>query len=434
MVRHTLLLFLASLFSFSSGWTSAEEEGAISKSTDLIYQRNITIGGNSIGLLEVFQDEEPADAVFHFATRHALDQSARKLIFDEVCLQLTCGRTHAIVLSMPVMGNEGSDLGTLEIPEGSEPADVIQAFTIEHNLGVADRDYLIQKVCGTISCARLKPLVWKKEIVIDGNSSVTIEIEEGQEPADEIFIALKPFNLAYSQRKIVMEEVKKNNVPHTREYAFVFDQGVVVDNATTHRFQLLDDGTEPIDALYRFASYYKLEEYWDNLVATLLPKACAQIPCQRQIPVIWSRDINREDGTVLGVVEVFKGQEPIDAIDAFCQFFNISKDFREEILKVACQELVCLRSIPVVYRKPVNNEGGEPLGAVEVLENEEVTDAVTRFLSKTTLSLEEPRLRDYFFQDACTNPRVKCDKKYNVEWDNRLVDENGKELGRLHAV
>jgi hypothetical protein len=82
----------------------------------------------------------------------------------------------------------------------------------------------------------------------------------------------------------------------------------------------------------------------------------------------------------------------------------------------------------------VNNEGGEPLGAVEVLENEEVTDAVTRFLSKTTLSLEEPKLRDYFFQDACTNPRVKCDKKYNVEWDNRLVDENGKELGRLHAV
>lgn len=434
MVRNTLVLFVASLFSFSARWASAEEEGTVSKSTDILYQRNITIGGTPIGLLEVFQDEEPADAIFRFGTQHALDQNSRKSILDEVCLQLTCRRTHAIVLSMPVMGNEGSDLGTLEIPEASEPADVIQAFIAEHNLSVADRDYLTEKVCGTISCARLKPLVWKKEIVIDGNSSVTIEIEEGQEPADAIFIALKPFNLAYSQRKIVMEEAKKTNVPYTREYAFVFDQGVVVDNATTHRFQLFDDGTEPIDALYRFATYYKLEEYWDNLVATVLPPACAQIPCQRQIPMIWSRDINREDGSVLGVVEVFKGQEPIDSIDAFCQFFNISNDFREEILKVACQELVCLRSIPVVYRKTVNNEGGEPLGAVEVLENEQVTDAVTRFLSKTTLSLEEPRLRDYFFQDACTNSRVKCDKKYNVEWDNRLVDENGKELGRLHAV
>lgn len=231
-----------------------------------------------------------------------------------------------------------------------------------------------------------------------------------------------------------MEEVKKDNVPHTREHAFVFDQAIVVDNMTTHRFQLLDDGTEPIDVLYRFALHYKLEEYWENLVATVLPPACAQIPCQRQTPMVWSRAINKEDGSVLGVVEVFKGQEPIDSIDAFCQFFNISKDFRGEILKVACDELVCIRNVPVVYRKSVNSESGEAIGTVEVLENEEVTDAVTRFLSKTSLSLDEPRLRDYFFQDACSNPRVKCNKKYDVEWDNRLVDDSGKELGRLNAV
>jgi hypothetical protein len=252
---------------------------------------------------------------------------------------------------------------------------------------------------------------------------------------EEIFLALKPFKLLYLQRKKVMEEVKKDNVAHTREHAMVFDQAIVVDNMTTHRFQLLDDGTEPIDVLYRFALYYKLEEYWEDLVATVFPPACAQIPCQRQTPMVWSRAINKGDSSVLGVVEVFKGQEPYDStIDAFCQFFNFSKDFRREILKVACDELVCIRNVPVVYCKSVNSESGEAIGAVEVLENKEVTDSITRFLSKTSLSLDEPRLRDYFFHDACSNPRVKCNKKYDAEWDNRLVDDSGKELGHLNAV
>jgi hypothetical protein len=40
---------------------------------------------------EVFQDEEPADAIFQFAQRHAVYQNSRSLIVADVCCQLMCG-------------------------------------------------------------------------------------------------------------------------------------------------------------------------------------------------------------------------------------------------------------------------------------------------------------------------------------------------------
>jgi hypothetical protein len=179
---------------------------------------------------------------------------------------------HTVILKMPVMGTEASDLKTLEIPEGSGPADILQGFTFKHKLGAVDHHSIIQKVCSAISCAHLNPLVWRKEIVIDGDSTAMIEIVTGQEHADDIFVALTHFSLLSLQRKILMNEVMKDNVPHTREHAFVYDQAIVVDNVMTHCFQLLDDGsTEPIDVLHRFEISYKLEENWENLAAMVLP-------------------------------------------------------------------------------------------------------------------------------------------------------------------
>lgn len=271
----------------------------------------------------------------------------------------------------------------IEILEGTEPADLVQIFALKHKFSNVQRDGLLQNVCGLVKCTRLKPLVWKKELVIDSTKSVVIEVEEGQEPADVIFRALKPFNLLYSQRRLVMEQVKKENVPHTRENAFIFDQRLVVDNETSYQYQLFDDGSEPIDRLYQFARANKLENYWNQLAR---------------------------------------------------QLHQLSKRYREEILKAVCEEISCLRGVPVVYRKKVDNESGVTLGMVEVMEDEELTDALTRFLSSTALSMEEPRLREYFFQDACGNPRIKCSKPFTINYDNRLVDENGTELGQLYPI
>jgi len=429
-MRHIFfVLSIATHFCSSRFFASATTE-----TLPQIYSKTVTIDGAFVGILSVLESEEPTDAVFHFAQKHGLNQKTRGPILHDVCLQIKCERKHAFILKSPVLSDDGKELGHLEILEGTEPADIVQIFALKHKFSKVQRDGLLQNVCGLVKCTRLKPLVWKKELVIDSTKSVVIEVEEGQEPADVIFRALKPFNLLYSQRRLVMEQVKKENVPHTRENAFVFDQRLVVDNETSYQYQLFDDGSEPIDRLYQFARANKLESYWDQLATAVFPATCLQVLCQRQDPLLWTGTIKRENGTAFGVASVFKGQEPIDAVDAFCQVHQLSKRYREEIIKAVCTEISCLRDVPVVYRKKVDNESGVTLGMVEVMEDEELTDALTRFLSSTALSMEEPRLREYFFQDACGNPRIKCSKPFTINYDNRLVDENGTELGQLYPI
>jgi len=70
-----------------------------------------------------------------------------------------------------------------------------------------------------------------------------------------------------------------------REYEHVFDQGVVVNYVMTHRFQLLDDGKERIDALWLICSILLAGRVLGQPGCdSPFAPACAQIPCQHQIP------------------------------------------------------------------------------------------------------------------------------------------------------
>ena len=365
--------------------------------------------GADIGILEVSQHEEPADAVFQFAQRYGLDEQLRYTILEDVCLHIKCERYHAI-LKLPVSHVDGSDLGFLEIPQGVEPADAVQEFASKNGLGEFDRNALIREVCSTVNCTRMSPLVWRKEVVIDNSTSVLIEVEEGREPADAIFLALQPFNLQYSQREAVFKEAKRDNVPYAREHALVYSQSILANNETEYySFELFDDGREPVDVLYEFVRNNTLEEYWEELIANILPVTCKLVSCNRVMPLLWSREIKNEDEKLLGVVKIYKGQEPIDAIDDFCLSHYLGDSFREQILQAACQELVCIRTVPVIYRKQVKGENGESFGAIEILEGEEIRDAMARFLFQTGLhNNEATQLNTSIYEDACTYPRVKC--------------------------
>ena len=133
---------------------------------------------------------------------------------------------------------------------------------------------------------------------------------------------------------------------------------VSIDNATTFRFELFDDENEPIDAIYQFTRESQLGKHWEQLVTSILPPSCKQVLCRRQVPMLWSKAIVREDGEAIGRAHIFKDQEPIDAIDNFCQANDLNKGYRVNILRVACQELECTRTLPVVDHQQVNGEDG----------------------------------------------------------------------------
>lgn len=401
---------------------------------DAVYRREVSVDGAVVGTFEMLHGEEPADAVFRFGQHHGLDPKVRNSFLDDLCLQWTCKRKHAIILKLPVIGKEGELIGVFELPESSEPADAAQEFAATHGLGTSYRDEIIQKSCNVVNCTRFYPLVWKKTIMIDNSEPITIEVEEGQEPADAIFHSLKSFNLPYSQRRRIMEEAKKDSVPFSRDYALAFTYNVVLENQTSFTFDLFDNEIEPTDALYKFSKENNMDEHWTQLVTGILPLACEQIFCSRKIPIIWSKPIKSTDGTTLAMATIYKDQEPVDAIDAFCQSNSLSMQYREHLLSAACEELNCTRLIPVVYRKQINGENGEELGAVEVFDGEEVIDAVTRFIRSgnlLALGMDEIQLKNYFFREACNHRRVKCTRNVAIVYDNRIADENGTDIGRL---
>jgi hypothetical protein len=145
------------------------------------------------------------------------------------------------------------------------------------------------------------PIIFQKSINIDDKWQANVVIREGEEPADAIFSALRPYGVNHIARRSILDEVKKAAVPLSKEFATVFSQHVVLqDDSFSGTFTLYDDGSEPVDVLYNFAKEHSIEPYFGGLTESLLPKLCELIPCGRRRPRIWFHDITSDDGKKIG--------------------------------------------------------------------------------------------------------------------------------------
>lgn len=240
----------------------------------------------------------------------------------------------------------------------------------------------------------------------------------GQEPADAIFAALKPYGVTLEDRRLLFQEAKNDHIPYSREYALLFSQNIkLADNETfSERFVLLDDGTEPVDTVYGFAKLHSIESLFDEIAAAVLPQLCEIAQCTRDRPYVFSKMINNEDGKELGVLSIVLGEEPIDAIDQFFQQHQVDEivasnrnSLRQKLWEVVCQSIKCSRSEPVVYRRSLNDGRGQYIALIEILENGEASDVVDMFLVRLNTTTEEKgRIKRQILSDACAHERVKC--------------------------
>ena len=170
---------------------------------------------------------------------------------------------------------------------------------------------------------------------------------------------------------------------------------------------------------------------------TLLSCAGANVESRK---LLWGNTITNEKGHQLGRLEIYEGQEAINVVDAFVQ--NIASDvdlgnaigFRNSLLDVVCGEsdsIICEQRVPVVYRKIINDELGKNLGAIEIYENEEVIDAVVRFLRQSKVSVDEIALKNYMFEQACSHARVLCTRNVAVVYNRMINKSDGSPIGRL---
>lgn len=262
---------------------------------------------------------------------------------------------------------------------------------------------------------------------------IEINLKEGDEVVDTIFAAMLPHGSSFKERQQIMNEAKMDGVHFTRNYALVFSKKILVNETFNCTLDIFDDGREPIDVIYEFTQQKKYEHILKQLSDAILPEICPKIPCTRSLPVVWSQPITADDGSFIGYLQIEKDEEPIDVIDRFAQNKSLRLDFKTIMMQVICKQIPCKRNMPVVFRQPVTDSNGQYIGTVEVLEEEEVVDAVVRFvrLHAQNTSLDDVTLKNYFFQHVCGHPRLKCTRNIGYVFDQDVTREDGFLLGRL---
>lgn len=161
------------------------------------------------------------------------------------------------------------------------------------------------------------------------------------------------------------------------------------------------------------------------------------IPVTAAQSLLWANDIQSE-GISLGRLEIFQGQEAVDAIDSFVNTHTGGdSDFvgiRDSLLNIVCEAITCNRRVPVVYRKSIVDEQENILGFIEVYENEEVVDAVARFFKTTERKFDDETIdavKDYVISEACSYDRVLCSRDAAIAFNQMINGSDGSPIGRL---
>ena len=415
--------------------------------------------GTFVGNLTLTAGDEPADAIYHFVEEHGLSGEQHEELLDGICSTNTCNRREAVVFQTEVRVPSSDDTDTnhttttFAILENVEPADAAHAFVTEHGLPLGYRNALLVEACAVVECTRTVPVVWRKKIRFqssgdgsndnndDDDQEVEITLLEGEEVADVIYHTLRPYHVSREERLRVMEVAKREGVVYSRELARIFSTSAddhnynsTIMNATSSipPFHLYDDGIEPIDALYQWTIQHGSDTDFDAMYDTVVPKMCAATRCERVQPIVYqSRSIASATGRNLGSFAVLRNEEPIDAVDHFVQVHGLDVEHRDTIMDMVCPELPCNRTRPIVWRKTIDDGNGNALGSITVLEDEEVADAAHRFLREFTIPLDRNGLRNYLFQQACSNARVKCSRLVANVVDRDIVHTNGTAIGHL---
>ena len=293
-------------------------------------------------------------------------------------------------------------------------------------------------VIGSAASLTNNTIIYSKTIKIDNQWDANLVIRQGDEPVDVIFSALRPYGVDFAARRNIFQEVKRAGIPYSREYAQLLSQNIVLedDDSFSGTFTYEDNGSEPVDVIHNFAKKHSVESHFKGLSNALLPKLCELVICLRHRPRIWYNEIT-SNNTSLGNLEILEGDEAVDTVDAFVQ--NLSVDvigdrivFRRNLLNTICKSIVCSREIPVLYRKYIKGEDGKNNGSIEVYEDEEVIDAVVRYIRKSNASLDEITLKNAILQQACGRSRVKCTRNVGVVFRQRITShEDGSVINTL---
>ena len=174
-----------------------------------------------------------------------------------------------------------------------------------------------------------------------------------------------------------------------------------LETAVTRRFELhgkifsvsVPRGVEPIDAIVAFRHEHNLSMAFQH---TALETFCSALPCTRAAPIVFSAMITGDNGASIGQFELLDGDEPADAIAAFCRQHKLGPAFQRQMIASICAQSSvvrvhlltrgsflsqrCLRHRAVTLEQAFTGDHGSSLGVLTIYDDEAPADAVFAYL------------------------------------------------------
>ncbi|RHZ14583.1 hypothetical protein DYB37_010151 [Aphanomyces astaci] len=348
-----------------------------------------------VGEFRLMQGDEPADAVASFCRQHNIPRPFQLNMLQSICNQpnIECARSDALLYRQVITDETGSVLGTLEIFDSQEPVDAIFAFlqpmlatstSVEHMLR-----QLLEVVCQptVATCSRTIPLLFRHPIVgPDGTDYGTLEIYYGQEPADAIFSFAYKYDqgihgaaaASTSPSSMAMDATMQRYYLPVDYRAIVFSSPIQLETGQAddeHPILTLYAGDEVADALFHFGRQHNLTF---PMRSQLFGMLCNRPPitCTRGHAVVYARTFAIETrAEPLGPLELHEGDEAADRVFEFADRFNLSSAVRDQILNTVCVDIkaainvTCSRFAPVVFQVPITKNASEPpVGMLQILQ------------------------------------------------------------------
>ena len=227
-------------------------------------------------------------------------------------------------------GKYGLRLSTFDLFKGFKPADQAHEFCISHCLSEGHRNVIFAKLCEVVGCARGELLIWRKWVEVSVRA-VGLEVKEGGELADAIFQVLQPLGVPFLDLRKLMDAAKSDGIPCTRDYGLAFSRTMRMENIYfQYDLRIYYDRNYTVNGIYHFALMNSSVGHFELMSVLVLPHICEVLPCQRLVPLVFTKVFSDKSGTALGRLDILCDEETIDVINRFIQAYGLAAVYVDE--------------------------------------------------------------------------------------------------------
>jgi hypothetical protein len=374
-----------------------------------------------------FDGEEPADKIYsETKDTNITHEIKHEFLLQNVCSVIPCRRDRAILFQNPVVANgkKYPDLIIFDAPD-QEPTDVVYNYCKKHQIPGLHMQ-LLTHACQAARCSRAEPIIFRSIILGEKNEELgTLKIKQGEEPADAIFEFCKEQNCTeHFRRNLLTQICPTEGIECSRAEAMILSVPVVHPDYGNFGTLYVPENREPADVVEEFSNKIFLPRDFRGSIIThvcnLFGKHYWFKNCTRRLPLLLNQSL-KVDNRTLPRLEIFGAGEPADTIDRWAEEYGIEKHIRDTVIHNLCSRdnFQCKRTIPCIFRITVSEFSESPL---EVMENEEAIDAVTKYMR---INGAPQHKRRQLFDIACKAPRVICTRRKGVYYKNTVqgIDE-----------